>query len=152
MPIRMPSTVSAERSRWLRTPLSPVRNVSSQLIARSPDTLVVLGDQAVTDADDPAGRRRHLDVVGDQHQGATGLVQLVHEAEHVGSRDGVEVAGRLVGQDQVGLGDQRPGHGDPLLLPTGELAGTVLHPAGQSHPAPARPWPAPCARLRCTPA
>ena len=36
MPMRMPSTVSAERSRWLRTPLTPVRNVSSQLTGCSP--------------------------------------------------------------------------------------------------------------------
>ena len=32
MPIRIPSTVRKERSRWLRTPFTPVRSVSSQLI------------------------------------------------------------------------------------------------------------------------
>ena len=36
MPIRMPSTVRADRSRWLSTPLIPVRNVSSQLTGCSP--------------------------------------------------------------------------------------------------------------------
>ena len=36
IPMRMPSTVSADRRRWLSTPLTPVRNVSSQLIGCSP--------------------------------------------------------------------------------------------------------------------
>ena len=35
IPMRMPRTVSPERSRWVRIPLRPVRNVSSQLIARA---------------------------------------------------------------------------------------------------------------------
>ena len=60
-------------------------------------------------------------------------VQLVHQVQHIAGGTRVEVAGGLVGQDQVGLGDQRPGHGHPLLLPTGQLAGTVLHPPGQTH-------------------
>ncbi len=38
MPIRMPNTVRKERILWLRTPLIPVRSVSSQLIGRSPDS------------------------------------------------------------------------------------------------------------------
>ena len=51
------------------------------------------------------------------------------------SADGrVEVAGGLVGQDQVRVGDQGPGHRHPLLLATGELAGTVVDPVGQAHP------------------
>jgi hypothetical protein len=38
MPMRMPRTVRKERRRWLRTPLTPVRKVSSQFIGRSPGT------------------------------------------------------------------------------------------------------------------
>ena len=38
IPMRMPNTVSAERRRWLRTPLTPVRNVSIQLTGCSPRT------------------------------------------------------------------------------------------------------------------
>ena len=37
----------------------------------------------------------------------------------------VEVAGRLVGQEQLGLGDQGPGDGGPLHLAAGELARLV---------------------------
>src|SRR6202023_968605 len=39
---------------------------------------------------------------------------------------GVEVAGRLVGEDQVRIGDQRAGDGDALLLSSGELHGPVV--------------------------
>ena len=86
MPMRMPSTVRNERSRWLRTPFTPVRMVSSQLTGRSAleVALVVLGEQPVADADDAPGRRGDLDVVGDQHERASGVVQLAHEPQHVG--------------------------------------------------------------------
>ena len=46
---------------------------------------------------------------------------------------GVEVAGRLVGEQQRGRGDQRPGHGDPLLLAAGELVRLVVDPVGEAH-------------------
>ena len=44
----------------------------------------------------------------------------------------VEVAGRLVGQQQVGLGDQGPGDGRPLHLAAGQLARAVLQPMAQA--------------------
>ena len=56
-------------------------------------------------------------------------------------RVAVQVAGGLVGQQQRGRGDQRPGHGDPLLLAAGELVGQVVDPVGQARPARARPAP-----------
>ena len=45
---------------------------------------------------------------------------------------GVEVAGRLVGQDDVGVVDQRPGDGHALLLAAGELRGPVVEPVAQA--------------------
>jgi hypothetical protein len=45
----------------------------------------------------------------------------------------VEVAGRLVGQENAWAVDQRPGDGHSLPLPAGELVGTVIHPISQSH-------------------
>jgi hypothetical protein len=35
--------------------------------------------------------------------------------------------------DQVGVVDQRPGDGHPLLLPTRQLAGQVMQPLAQPH-------------------
>ena len=48
----------------------------------------------------------------------------------------VEVAGRLVGEEQRRLGDDRARDRDALLLAAGELAGRVLLPAGQARPTP----------------
>jgi hypothetical protein len=47
------------------------------------------------------------------------------EPEYLGAAGRVEVAGRLVGEDNVRPGDQRPRAGDPLLLAAGQLAGPV---------------------------
>src|SRR5690348_11499240 len=47
----------------------------------------------------------------------------------------VEVAGGLVGEDQVGLVDQRPGAGDALLLAAGELGRAVREAVGDAQPA-----------------
>ena len=54
--------------------------------------------------------------------------------EDVGGGVRVEVAGRLVGQDQRRVGHQRPGDRDPLLLTAGHLTRPVLGPVGQPDP------------------
>ena len=45
---------------------------------------------------------------------------------------GVEVAGGLVGEDDLRPGRQGPRHGDPLLLAAGQLRRPVAQPVGQS--------------------
>ena len=45
---------------------------------------------------------------------------------------GVEVAGRLVGEDQLGVADQGAGDGDALLLAARELARPVLGAVGDA--------------------
>ena len=45
--------------------------------------------------------------------------------QHAGAGLRVEVAGRLVGEDDGRFGDQGAGDGDPLLLAAGELRGPV---------------------------
>ena len=123
----------------MRIASRPVRSVSSQVIR---DLAVrrrsVEGASATTCAvphpDDPAGLRGHVGLVGDQDDGAARLVQLVEQRQHVCGRHRVEVAGRLVGQDQRRLGDQRPRHRDPLLLTAGQLAGPVLDPVAEADP------------------
>ena len=43
---------------------------------------------------------------------------VAHEAEDLGARSTVEVAGGLVGEDDLRAGRPVPGHGDTLLLST----------------------------------
>jgi hypothetical protein len=54
------------------------------------------------------------------------------EAEHLGAGPGVEVAGGLVGEDDLGPGRQGPGAGDALLLPAGKLGRPVVEPVPQA--------------------
>ena len=126
--MRMPSIVSAERSRWVRTASAAVRRVSLQLM---PPT------GAATQARRRSGastiRPSRIWIVRSARVGDVGswvistIVRPVacsslEQAEHVGGRRRVEVAGRLVGEDHRRLGHQRPGDGDPLLLATRQLA------------------------------
>jgi hypothetical protein len=89
--------------------------------------LVLVGDHLAVE---------HLDVTGDLLDRAgivrdhadrrAFLVQLAEEAEHDLRVLGVEVTGRLVGEDDRGVADQRTGDGHALLLTAGELAREVI--------------------------
>ena len=48
---------------------------------------------------------------------------------------GVEVAGRLVREQERRVVDERPGDREALLLSTGELVGVVLHLVREAHEA-----------------
>ena len=60
--------------------------------------------------------------------------RAAQEAQHLGAGARVEVAGRLVGEDDLGSAGERPGDGDPLLLAAGELARPVVQPVAQARP------------------
>jgi hypothetical protein len=77
--------------------------------------------------------RRGEDVVGDHHDRLAHVVDgVAQEAEQLASRARVEVAGRLVGKDDLGVAEQRPGRGHPLLLTARELIGTMAEATGQA--------------------
>ena len=63
------------------------------------------------------------------------LVEIGEQRHHHRLVDRVEVAGRLVGEDQRRLVDQRPGDAHPLLLAAGELARQVAQALPEAHPA-----------------
>ena len=54
------------------------------------------------------------------------LVEPLQQRQHFAGRLGVEIAGRLVGQQQRRVGDDRAGDGDALFLPARQLARVVL--------------------------
>ena len=54
------------------------------------------------------------------------------KVEDLGAGPAVEVAGGLVGEDDLGPAGQGPGHGDALLLAAGELARPVVQAVGEA--------------------
>ena len=63
---------------------------------------------------DPIGDCGRLGLVRDDHDRAVG--QAAQQGQHGGAVFLVEVAGRLVGQDELGIVDERAGDGQALLL------------------------------------
>ena len=81
--------------------------------------LVRVGAAAV-ELEDPLGHVvQEVPVVGDRDDGAGVLGQVLLQPEHA---LGVEVVGRLVEQQQVGLLQQQLAQRDPAPLTAGELA------------------------------
>ena len=61
-------------------------------------------------------------------------LQAAQQVEDRRAGGGVQRAGRLVGQHQRGLVDQRPGDRDPLAFAAGELVRPVADAVGQADP------------------
>ena len=107
-------------------------------------------EPAVGQEQHAVGVRGRGRVVGDHDDGLTEVTDgPMQEAEYVGRRARVEVAGRLVGEHHVRPGDERAGAGHPLLLAAGQLGRFVPEAVGQAdgvdHGGRASPGPA-CGR------
>ena len=93
----------------------------------------VVDEPALVEVKRPAGALGGQRVVGDHHDRLLELaVELFEQVEDLAAGGAVEVAGRLVGHQQVGVGDDRPGDRHALLLAAGELARIVMLAAGQA--------------------
>jgi hypothetical protein len=100
--------------------------VQHRLRARGPQ---LVDDPPVGEEHDAVGVGGGDRVVGDHHDGLLVRAHRVaQEAQDLRPRPGVEVAGGLVGEDDLRARDQRPGDRDPLLLPAGELRRPVPEP------------------------
>src|SRR5262245_54351513 len=142
LPMIMPSTESVERnlcshrlrmaSRMLRLNLVRLINIT----ASSHHHLVVADiglDAAVAQADDAASPLGDVVLVSDHDDGLTGLVELAQHLHDLVAGVRVEIAGRLVGEDDVRVVDQRPGDRNALLLAAGELHRPVVEPVAQAN-------------------
>ena len=83
----------------------------------------------------PLAEGRDLLAVGDEEErDAILLVELLEQSEHLPARYRVEGPGGLVGQDKLGIRDQGPRDGHPLLLPSGELLWHAQGPVSHAQP------------------
>ncbi len=79
---------------------------------------LLAGDHAIDDADRAMGVDGHFRIVRhEDHRDAFRIESLKH-AENLDARLRIEIAGRLVSQDQRRTANERPGDRYPLLLPT----------------------------------
>ena len=70
----------------------------------------------------------------DYHGEAVLSVQGLENGHHSSLDWRVQVAGRLVGQQDAGILDQGAGNAHPLLLTAGKLGGPVADAVGEAHP------------------
>ena len=96
------------------------------------------GDLAVVQFDTAVGESRHDGIVRDHHNGASLLVEFAQQAQHDFFVLRVEIAGRLVGQDDFGIVDQRARDADALLFAARQLRGYVMAAVFQARRAPVR--------------
>ena len=95
--------------------------------------VVEVGDLAVDDVHVALRARGELRIVGDHHDGGALRVDLLEQLHHAARHQRVEVAGRLVGQQQARLAGQRARDRHALLLAAGQLGRVVLHARAQAH-------------------
>ena len=69
--------------------------------------------------------------MGDDHECLPVVVQLVEETQYLGRRSAVEIASRLVGEDDLRFVRQSTGDGNTLTLPTGKLRGQMAAAVGE---------------------
>ena len=74
----------------------------------------------------PRRERRDVLLVRDDDDGDAGAVELLQQRHHLEARRRIEGARGLVGEDQLGIVDQRARDGDALLLASGKLRGTMI--------------------------
>ncbi len=98
-----------------------------------PPELVAL-DFSVSNFNNPRGDGSDFRIVRDQNNGASLRRKFVKEVENALPGDGIEITGRFVGEDELGIIYQGPSDGDALTLSAGELKGAVVHAFLQAHP------------------
>ena len=93
----------------------------------------MVADQPVAHPHDAVAGLADLRVVGDQEEGLAVLsVELAEEREDLGRPLGVQVAGRLVGEDERRAVDERTGDRHPLLLAARQLGRPVVGAVGEA--------------------
>ena len=117
-PIISPRIVRPERSLFA---VSPRERDGDGLAHRRASVARVVDDLPVADADHAPGVGGDLVLVGDQDDRPALPVEAIEDLHHLLRGGGVEVAGRLVGEDHRRVGDERARDRDALLLAAGEL-------------------------------
>src|SRR5688572_13032141 len=112
-----------ERSAAAATIAAAVR--WSRGIIGPPGILRVTDDEAIAQMNRSFSAARDPALVGDEHDSVARRMQSIEQGQNLGAGGAVQVAGRLVREQQRGLRDQRPGDRDALALSAGEFRGSM---------------------------
>ena len=82
------------------------------------------------------------ELVGDHHDSDASPVQLLKDSHDFNAGSAVEVAGRLIREQNLGVINERPRNGDALLLSARKLTGMMFLAALQTRPKQGRGQPA----------
>src|SRR5687768_994244 len=134
-PISTPRSEKKLLSFWVRIVVSAMPTASRSIMSgRRFPAGGVAGDPAIPEDHHPPGMGGDVGLVGHHDDGLPLVVQGLEDPHDLLAGGAVEVAGRLVGQQDGRLVHQRPRDRDPLPLAAGELVGPVIHPVSQPHP------------------
>src|SRR5258705_13934259 len=135
----MPSAVSAGRMAFRRSALTATTNViRNDMPAPLRDAAAldgaVVGHQSVAERNHARAVFGDVRLVRHEDDGDAALdVEALEDAHHLEARLRVEIAGRLVGEQQRRVVHQGPRDGDTLLLAAGELIRMVAKPVAEAY-------------------
>src|SRR4029077_12212653 len=92
------------------------------------DAAVIEGDRAAADASN------ELAIVRGHDDGRAGGVDLAEQVHDLEREIRIQIARRLVGQNELRVGDERARNRNPLLLATRKLFRIRVHPVLQAYP------------------
>lgn len=90
-------------------------------------------DLAVVEGDAAASEAGHLGIMGDHDDGVPLGVKAFEEFDDDSLIGGIEISGRLVGEEDGRVVDEGAGDADALLLASTELAGEVAGTVGEAY-------------------
>src|SRR5258705_1771353 len=138
-PMIMPSAVSAVRMAFRRSALTATTNViRNDMAAPLRDAAAldgaVVAHQSVAECNHARAVFGDVGLVRHEDDGDAALdVEALEDAHHLDARLRVEIAGRLVGEQQRRVVHQRPRDGDTLLLAARELIPMVAKPIAEAY-------------------
>src|SRR5690606_5657993 len=140
-PITTPRTVRKERS-MLRLMARQASLAVSRNMVRLPHLQLVIGEVAIDEAQEALAIGCDVLLMRDHDDGDRPFaVQPRDEVHDLPAGLRIQIAGRLIGEEDGGIGDDGAGDGHPLLLAAGKLLRGVALPAGKADL---------CERCHCT--
>jgi len=86
----------------------------------------IIYDEAIAQDNITSGIGGDVRLVGDHDDRNASLVQLLEDSHDFNAGPAVQVSGRLIREQDLGVIDQRPRNGDALLLSAGKLTGMMI--------------------------